>query len=77
MSNLNICYQYLLDQSLNQPEQTISNDQCSNESDVTKGYKVIESNIQNPELNKVIHPLNKVPSYEEQLTEICKKYLDK
>ena len=30
-------YQHLLDQSPNQPEQTISNDQCSNKSDVTKG----------------------------------------
>ena len=50
-------YQHLLDQSPNQPEQTISNDQCSNESDVTKGYKVIEPIVQNPELNKVIPPL--------------------
>ena len=63
-------YQHLLDQSPNQPEQTISNDQCSNGSNVTKGYKVIESNIQNQELNKVTPPLNKVPSCEEQLTEI-------
>ena len=38
-------YQHLLDQSPNQPEQTISNDQCSNGSNVTKGYKVIESNV--------------------------------
>ena len=68
------CYQHLLEQSPNQLEQSISNDQCSNESDVTKGYKVIESNVQNPELNKVIPPLSKVPSFEEQLTEICKKY---
>ena len=50
-------YQHLLDQSPNQPEQTISNDQCSNESDVTKGYKVIEPIVQNPELNKIIPPL--------------------
>ena len=63
-------YQHLLDQSPNQPEQTISNDQCINGSNVTKGYKVIESNIQNQELNKVTPPLNKVPSREEQLTEI-------
>ena len=63
-------YQHLLDQSPNQPEQTISNDQCSNGSNVTKGYKVIEYNIQNQELNKVTPPLNKVPSCEEQLTEI-------
>ena len=63
-------YQHLLDQSPNQPEQTISNDQCINGSNVTKGYKVIESNIQNQELNKVTPPLNKVPSCEEQLTEI-------
>ena len=42
-----------------------------------KGIKLLNLNIQNPELNKVIHPLNKVPSYEEQLTEIRKKYLDK
>ena len=63
-------YQHLLDQPPNQLEQTISNDQCSNGSNVTKGYKVIESNIQNQELNKVTPPLNKVPSCEEQLTEI-------
>ena len=53
-------YQYLLDQSPNQPEQTSSNDQCSNETNVTKGYKVIESNAKNQELNKVMPPLNKV-----------------
>ena len=47
------------------------------ESDSTKGYKVIESNVHNPELNEVIPPLNKVPSCEEQLTEIRKKYHDK
>ena len=70
-------YQDLLDQSPNQPEQTISNDQCSNESDVTTGYKVIESNVQNLELDEVIPPLNKVPSCEEQLTEIRKKYHNK
>ena len=52
-------YQHLLDQSPNQLEQTISNDQCSN-----------GSNVQNQELNKVTPPLNKVPSCEEQLTEI-------
>ena len=38
--------------SRNQPE-TICNNQCSNESDVTKRYKVIESNVQNPELNNL------------------------
>ena len=54
-------YQHLLDQSPNQPEQTIFNNQCSNESDVNKGYKAIESNVQNPELNNAIPPLNKVP----------------
>ena len=70
-------YQHLLDQSPNQPEQTISNDQCSNESDVTKGYKAIEFNFQNPEIKKVTPPLNKIPSYDEQLTEIRKKYHDK
>ena len=63
-------YQHLLDQSPHQPEETISNDQCSNGSNVTKGCKVIESNVQNQELNKVTPPLNKVPSCEEQLTEI-------
>ena len=63
-------YQHLLDQSPNQPEQTISNDQCINGSNVTKGCKVIESNIQNQELNKVTPPLNKIPSREEQLTDI-------
>ena len=62
-------YQHLLDRSSNQPEQTISNDQCSNESNVTKEYKVIEFNIQNQKLNQVTPPLNKVPSCEEQLTE--------
>ena len=67
---LTATYQHLLDQSPNQTEQTLSNDQCSNASNVTKGYKVIESNIQNQELNKVTPPLNKVPSCEEQLTEI-------
>ena len=36
-------YQHLLDQSPNRPEQTISNDQCSNGSNVTTVYKVIES----------------------------------
>ena len=58
-------YQHLLDQSPNQPEQTISNDQCSNGSNVTKGYKVVESNIKN-----ITPPLNKFPSCEEHLTEI-------
>ena len=60
-------YQHLLDQSTNQSEQTISisNDQCSNETDVTKGYKVIEPNIKNPQLNKVTPPLNKVRSCED------------
>ena len=70
-------YQHLLDQSPNQPEQTISNDQCINGSNVTKVYKVIESNIQNQELNKVTPSLNKFPSCEEQLTEIRKKYTGK
>ena len=62
---------------INQLEQTISNDQCSNESDVTKRYKFIESNVQKLELNEAMPPLNKVPSCEEKLTEICKKYHDK
>ena len=52
-------YQHLLDQSPNQPEQTSSKNQCSNKSDVTKEYKVIESNLQTPELNKVTPLLNK------------------
>ena len=39
-----------------------------------KVIKVIESNVQNPELNKVIPPLIKDPSCEEQLPEIRKKY---
>ena len=51
-------------------EQIISNNQCSNEFDVTKRNKAIESNVQKLELNKDTPPLNKVPSYEEQLTEI-------
>ena len=38
-----------------------------------KGYKDIESNAKNPELNKVIPSLNKVRSCEEQLTEISQK----
>ena len=67
---LQLRYQDLLDQSPDQPKQTISNEQCSNGSNVTKRYKVIESNIKNQGLNKVTPPLNKVPSCEEQLTEI-------
>ena len=67
---LTATHQHLLDQSPNQTEQTISNDQCSNGSNVPKGYKVIESKIQNQELNKAKSPLNKVPPCEEQLTEI-------
>ena len=63
-------YQHLLDQSSNQPEETISNDQCSNGSNVTKGYKAVGSNVQNQELNQVTPQLNKIPSCEEQLTEI-------
>ena len=63
-------YQHLLYQLPNQQKQTISNDQCSNGSNVTKGFKFIQSNIQNQELSKVTPPLNKVPSCEEQLTEI-------
>ena len=63
-------YQHLLDQSSNQPEETISNDQCSKGSNVTKGYKVVESNVQNRELNQVNPQLNKIPSCEKQLTEI-------
>ena len=70
-------YQHLLDQSPNHSEHTISNDQCSNETDVTKGYKSIESNTKNPEINNVIPLLNKVRSCEEQLTEVHKKYHDK
>ena len=52
--HLQRCYQHLLDQSPYQSEQTISNDQCSNETDVTKRYNVTESNTKNPVLNKVI-----------------------
>ena len=63
-------YQHFIDQSPNQPEQTVSNDQCSNGSNVTKECKVIESKIQNQELNKVTPTLNQVLSCEEQLTEI-------
>ena len=40
---------------------------------MTKEHKVIESNAKNPELNKVISPLNIVQSYDEQLTEVRKK----
>ena len=52
-------YQHLLDQSPNKSERTISNDQCSNEAAVTKGYKVTESNAKSPELNKVIENFKK------------------
>ena len=45
VEHLQRCYQHLLDQSPNQPEQTISNNQCSSKSDVTKGNEVIESNV--------------------------------
>ena len=72
------CYQHLLDQSPNQLERTISNDQCSNETAVTKGYKVTETNAKNvrelTELNKVTPPLKKARSCEEQLTKVRKKY---
>ena len=37
-------YQHLLNQAPNQREQTVTNSQCSNESNVTKAYKFIESN---------------------------------
>ena len=37
----------------------------------------MESNANNPGLNKVIRPLNKVQSCEEQLTEVSKKYHDR
>ena len=50
-------YQHLFYLPPNQPQQTISNDQCSNGSNVSKGYKVIESNIQNQEL-KIKLPLH-------------------
>ena len=70
------CYQHLLDQSPNQSEHTITNDQCSNETAVTKGYKVTESNAKNvrelTELNKVTPPLKKAPSWGEQLTKVRK-----
>ena len=58
LEQLQRCYQHVTDQSPNQPGQTNSNDQCNNESNVTKGYKVTESNVQNPELNGVTPPLN-------------------
>ena len=67
-------YQHLLEKSPNQSKNTISNDQCSNETAVTKGYRVTQSNAKNPELNKVIPPLKKVRSCEEQLTEVRRKY---
>ena len=60
--HLQRCYQHLLDQSPNQPEQTISNNQCNNEYDVTKRNEVIESYVLNPELNKDTRPLSEVPS---------------
>ena len=69
-------YQHLLDQPPNLTEQTISYNQCSNsnESGITKWYKVIESNVRKPELHKVTPPLIKVPSCEDQIGEIRKKY---
>ena len=72
VEHLQRSYQHLLDQSPNQPDQIISNNQCSSESDVTKGNEVIGSNVQKLELNKDIPPLNKGPSCEEELTEIRK-----
>ena len=45
VKQLQQCHQHLLDQSPNQLEQTISNNQCSNESDVAKRNEVIESNV--------------------------------
>ena len=66
-------YQHLIGhQSPNQPDKTIS--QCNKKFDITKGNEVIESNIQNPELNKDAPPLNIGLSCEEQLIEISKKY---
>ena len=41
---------------------------------ITKGYKVVESNAKNLELNKIIPPLNKFRPCQEQLTEVRKKY---
>ena len=67
--HLQQCYQHLLDQSHNQPEQTISTGQYSNGSNVTKP--------RNPELNKVTPPLNKVPPCDEQLPKFRKKYHSK
>ena len=42
-----------------------------------KGVKLLNLNAKNPELNKVIPPLKKVRSCEEQLTEVREKYHDK
>ena len=74
VEHLQRCYQNLFDQSPHHVGEATSNNQCSNKSDVTKGNEVIESNLQNSKLNKFTPPLNKGPSYEEQLTEIRKKY---
>ena len=70
-------YQHLLDQSPNHTGQTISNNQCNNESDVTERNEVIEFNVLNSKLNTDIPPLNRVPSCEEKLREIRKYYHDK
>ena len=74
VEHLQRCYQHLFDQSPHHVREATSNNQCSNKSNITKGNEVIESNLQNSKLNKFTPPLNKVPSCEEQLTEIRKKY---
>ena len=74
VEHLQRCYKHLFDQSPHHVGEATSNNQCSNKSNITKGNEVIESNLQNSKLNKFTPPLNKVPSCEEQLTEIRKKY---
>ena len=51
-------YQQLLEQSPSQPEQTISNNKCSKEPDVSKKNEAIESIVWNPESNKDTPSLN-------------------
>ena len=63
-------YKHLLDKPPNHAVQANSNNQCSNESGVSKGNKVIESNVQNPELNNDTPPFNKVLSCKVELTKI-------
>lgn len=72
-------YQRLLYQSRNQPEQTNRNKQWNKARSLmlTTGMKLLNPEnpeLSNPELNNDTPPLNKLPSCEEQLTEIHTNY---